>query len=97
MKMKTAKELMKISMKRDDWKHLKLWTWANDYEAKMNDWNNILPPVSDDRRLYINTYQQVYEAIDSLSDNPPAWVCVAITRELAKEREMMDEILERFR
>lgn len=94
--MKTAKELMKISMQRDDWKHLKLWTWAHDYEKKMTEWNNMFPPVSDDRRVYINTYHQVYEAIDSLPDNPPSWLCVAIIHELTKEREMMDDILVRF-
>lgn len=95
--MKTAKELMKIAKERDDWKHLKLWTWAHDYEEKMNEWNNLLPPVNDDRRLYINIYNQVYNAIDSLSDNPPAWVCVAITHEMSNERKVMDEILATFK
>lgn len=94
--MKTAKELMKEAQALDDWKHLKLWSWAHDYEAKATEWINLLPPVSDDRRLFINTYMQVYEAIDSLPDNPPAWVCVAIGHELSSEREMMDRIIARF-
>ena len=94
--MKTAKELMKDAKVRDDWKHLKLWSWAHDYEAKATEWNSLIPPVNDDRRLYINTYRQVYEAIDSLSDNPPAWICVAINHELYTEREIMNGILARF-
>ena len=94
--MKTAKELMKYAEERDDWKHLKLWSWAHDYEAKANEWNNLFPPVKDDRRLFINTYRQVYEAVDSLSDNPPAWVCMAINHEIYAEKAMMDSILSRF-
>lgn len=95
--MRTAKELMTEIDVRDDWKHMKLWSWAHDYETKAAEWNNLFPPVSDDRRLYINTYRQVYEAIDSLPDNPPAWVCVAINHELHAEREMMNGILTRFK
>ena len=94
--MKTAKELMKDIESRDDWKHLRLWSWAHAYEAKMTEWNNMFPPVSDDRRLYINTYKQVYDAVDSLPDNPPAWVCVAIRHKMQEECKMMDGILDRF-
>jgi len=95
--METAKELMKALRACDDWKHLKLWNWAHEYEEKAIEWNNIFPPVSDDRRLYINTYKQVYEAVDSLPDNPCSWVCCAVAHEIDKEREMMDGILARFR
>ncbi len=94
--MKTAKELMKDAAARDDWKHLTLWSWAHDYENKATEWNNIFPPVADDRRLFINTYKQVYEAIDSLPDNPQSWICVAISHELYNERGMMNGILARF-
>ncbi len=94
--MKTANELMKTCIARDDWKHLRLWRWASDYESKMLEWNNILPPVDDDRRVYINIYKQVYDAIDSLPDNPNPWVCCAVSHEMDKEREVMNEIIARF-
>jgi len=94
--MKSAKELMKEIQAKDDWKSLKLWVWAHDYGDKATEWNNIFPPVGDDRRVFINTYNQVYEAIDSLPDNPNAWVCCAITHEVENERRMMDGILSRF-
>lgn len=94
--MMTAKDLMRIYEARDDWKHLKLWVWANDYEAKVIEWMNLFPPVKDDRREYLNTYKTVYDAIDSLPDNPPEWVCVAISHELRTERERMNGILSRF-
>ena len=32
-----AKELMRISDARDDWKHLKLWSWAYAYEKKVEE------------------------------------------------------------
>ena len=94
--MKTAKELARIFEARDDWKHLKLWSWAHDYEQKANDWNNIFPPVTDDRRVFINTYKQVYDAIDSMNDNPCSWVCCAINEKVNEERKMMNGILKRF-
>lgn len=93
---KTSAELMKIHNARDDWKHLKLWSWAQDYEAKFHEWNNVFPPVTDDRRVFINTYSQVYHAIDSMTDNPDSWVCVAISDKVREERKMMDEIIARF-
>lgn len=95
--MKTARELRDICMTRDDWKYLKLWNWAFRYETKANEWNEIFPPVSDDRRLYINIYNIVYDAIESLSDNPNNWICVAIQHEIDKEAHLMDDILSRFR
>ena len=94
--MKTAKELLPMATSRHDWKHLKLWVLANAYEKKAKEWNEIRPPVADDRRLFINVYRQLYEAIDSLPDNPNNVVCVAMNRYISDEREMMDEIMMRF-
>ena len=91
-----AKELMRISEARNDWKHLKLWSWAHDYEKKAEEWANVFPPVSDDRRVFVNTYRLVYEAIDSLTDNPCYWVCVAVNDKIKEERKMMDGIIARF-
>lgn len=90
-------ELLKIGIQRGDWKHLKLWSWVNRYEAKAEEWNNLYPPVTDDRRVYINTYKQVYDAIDSLPDNPNNLVRVAMNRILCEECERMDKILKGFR
>lgn len=94
---KTAKELAKIADARKDWKHLKLWAWSYAYEKQAEEWNNIFPPVSDDRRMFINTYNMVYQAIDSMTDNPHSWVCVAISQKVAEEKAMMDRIIERFK
>ncbi len=94
--MKTAKELARINDAYDDWKSLKLWVLASKYEKVYHEWNNIFPPVTDDRRIFLNTYKQVYEAIDSLTDNPNSWVCVAVNRLFHEDDEMMGEILARY-
>ena len=94
--MKTASELAEIAIRRDSWKYLKLWVWAHDYGYKANEWNNIMPPVTDDRRIFINTYRQIYEAIESLPENPHSVVTVAINSYIQGERQMMDEIKRRF-
>lgn len=94
--MKTAKELLPMATSRHDWKHTKLWVLANAYEKKATEWSDIFPPVADDRRVFINTYRQIYEAIDSLPDNPLSVVAVAMNRYITGERSMMDEIMRRF-
>ncbi len=94
--MKTPGELMREYEARQSWKALKLWRWADQFDAKAREWVNVFPPVTDDRRVYINTYTQVYRAIESLPDNPDNWVCVAVNHEMSKEREMMKDILIAF-
>ena len=94
--MKSASELAEIAIKRDSWKYLKLWVWSHDYGYKADEWNNIMPPVTDDRRIFINTYRQIYEAIESLPENPNNVVAVAMNRYITEERQMMDEIKGRF-
>lgn len=97
MKIRTENELLKIAVQRDDWKWTKLWVWAHEYQAQAMTWNDIFPPVSDDRRVFINTYWMVYTAIESVSDNPPAWVCCAINDKMKQEAKFMDEILRMFK
>lgn len=94
--MKSASELAEIAIRRDSWKYLKLWVWAHDYGYKMDEWNNIMPPVTDDRRIFINTYRQIYEAIESLPENPNNIVKVAMNRYIDSERTEMNNIIRRF-
>jgi len=94
--MKSASELAEIAIKRDSWKYMKLWVWAHDYGYKADEWNDIMPPVTDDRRIFINTYRQIYEAIESLPENPNSIVAVAMNRYIKSERFQMDEIKRRF-
>lgn len=63
-----------------------------EYGKQAEEWNNIFPPVSDDRRVYINIYHQLTEAVKSLTDNPHNVVCVAMNRYIAEEKKTLDEI-----
>lgn len=77
---------------RDDWKYLKLEVLKMEYGKQAEEWNNIFPPVSDDRRVYINIYHQLTEAVKSLTDNPHNVICVAMNRYIAEEKKTLDEI-----
>lgn len=79
-------------MFRNDWKSLKLGVLEIQYGKLAKEWNNVFPPVSDDRRVYINIYNQLIEAVKSLSDNPNNVVCVAMNRYIAEEKKTLDEI-----
>ena len=81
---------------RDDWKSLKIAVLEMEYGKKADEWNNIYPPVSDDRRVYINIYHQLIEAVQSLTDNPNTIVCVAMNRYITEEKKTLDEIKEAF-
>lgn len=84
------------ALTRDDWKHLKLAVLYNKYGKLAVKWNDIFPPVSDDRRVYMNIYHQLITAINSLPDNPHNVVCVAMNRYITEETKILDEIKERF-
>ena len=81
---------------RDDWKSLKIAGLEMEYGKKAEEWNNFYPPVSDDRRVYINIYHQLIEAVQSLTDNPNTIVCVAMNRYITEEKKTLDEIKEAF-
>ena len=62
------------------------------YEKKAEEWKD----CHDDRRLFSNTYYQIIEAIETLPEEPNAYIAVAMNNEIAKDREMLDGIMDRF-
>lgn len=84
------------AIQKDSWKELKLAVLYIEYGKVAKEWNNLFPPVKDDRRIFINIYNQLVTAIKSLPDNPHNVVCVAMNRYITGEKEMLDEIKERF-
>nr|DAW39316.1 MAG TPA: hypothetical protein [Caudoviricetes sp.] len=74
---------------RDDWKSLKLAVLEMEYGKQAEVWNDLYPPVSDDRRVYINIYHQLIDAVKSLTDNPNSIVCVAMNRYIAGEKKCL--------
>lgn len=90
------KSLKLAVLTRDDWKSLKLAVLEIEYGKQAKVWNDLYPPVSDDRRVYISIYNQLIEAVRSLTDNPNNIVCVAMNRYITEEKKVLDEIKHRF-
>ena len=51
---------------------------------------------NDDRQLYVNIYNYVLEALESIEEEPHNFICCAINHYLDKEYETLDDIKERF-
>lgn len=92
----TTPQERNMKMIRDDWKSLKLAVLKIEYGKLAEEWNEIYPPVSDDRRVYISIYYQLIEAVKSLTDNPNTIVCVAMNRYINEEKKTLDEIKKVF-
>lgn len=50
----------------------------------------------DDRGVYCRMYEMIAEAIQSLAEEPPLYIRCALARELHRDFETMEEIIERF-
>ena len=79
-----------------DWKHLKLAVIENEYGKQADEWNNLYPPVTDDRMLYIRKYNYIVEAVNSLPNTPHSFVCVEVSRLIREECKILDDIKARF-
>lgn len=51
----------------------------------------------DDRRLYMNMYDQIMEAVQSVPADPVPFVAVAMNNEMEKSFKTMDRIQEHFK
>lgn len=94
---KKANELLKDITHSSNWRDLALWSWADSYEEHYMKWTDICPSVADDRRVFINTYKQVYQAVNSMRKEPDTWVRVAINDKINEERKIMDRIISHFK
>lgn len=50
----------------------------------------------DDRRVYINIYNKIVEALNSLPKNPNNYVCVAMINAIDADLETLEDIGRRF-
>lgn len=79
-----------------NWKTEKLACLEKLYGERASEWSNIYPPVDDDRRVYINTYNAIVEGIKSLPDEPNTFVRCAVNKYLVGERKLLERIAKRF-
>ena len=51
----------------------------------------------DDRRLYVNTYKMIQEALMSLPQEPNFWVKTAINKQLDEDYKVLSAIIMNFK
>ena len=77
----------------DTWKSRKLRWIRGKYEVSAEKWKDI---CDDDRRIFVNMFNIMIEAICSLPEKPYIFICAAMNDKIDKYSETMDDILERF-
>lgn len=80
----------------DTWKSLKLEILKMKYGKTVKTWSGIFPQVTDDRRIFINIYNKLMEAVNSLQNNPHVAVRVAMNRYIDEECKALNSIRKRF-
>lgn len=75
------------------WKNQKLDYMRCLFGAKAEEWGD---KYHDDRRVYVNTYNMIIKAIESLDDEPNIYVCVAVNHHINEDTERMKRILKKF-
>ena len=75
------------------WKSRKLWQIRRKYKVSAEKWESI---CDDDRRVFVNMFNIMIEAICSLPEEPCTFICVAMNDKIDKYMETMDSILGRF-
>lgn len=80
----------------DTWKSLKLEVLKMKYGKTVKTWSGIFPQVTDDRMVFINIYNQLMEAVNSLQDDPHVAVCVAMNRYIDEECKVLNSIRKNF-
>ena len=77
-------------MKSQTWKARKLDYIKLMYKDNYDLYSTV--DCHDDRRLYINMYDQLIEAISTMPEEPVPFVCVAMNNEINKSIEVMKKI-----
>ena len=80
----------------DTWKSLKLKALKMKYGKTVKTWSGIFPQATDGRRVFINIYNQLMEAVNSLQDDPHVAVCVAMNRYIDEKCEVLNCLYKRF-
>lgn len=80
----------------DTWKSLKLEVLKMKYGKTAARWSDIFPQVNDDRMIFINIYNQLREAVNSLQDDPHIVVRIAMNRYIDEECKKLYSIRKNF-
>lgn len=68
----------------------------HDIEARYGGIKKDFEGYKDDRLVFVNTYNQILEAIESLPEEPLPYIKVAMRRQINIDKETLNEIYNRF-
>ena len=80
-----------ITMKKT-WKQMKIESMQHNYGHHIEEFKG----HKDDRLVYVNTYNSIMEALESLPEEPHSYIRVAMFRQLNKDKEVLNDIIYRF-
>lgn len=85
-------------MKNKTWKARKLHDFDLLYETTYRNFRNQIDTLdrNDDRRIFVNMYDRIVEAINSLPDDPVTYVRIAMWRAINKDKEELNKIQAQF-
>lgn len=79
-------------MKAKTWKEAKI----HDVKVRFGECIDEFRGFDDDRRIYINTYEQIMEALEQLPDNPVGYLRVAMWRQIKRDIPLLEDIRDAF-
>lgn len=68
----------------------------HDIEALYGGIKKDFEGYKDDRLVFVNTYNKILEAIESLPEEPLPYIKVAMWRQINIDKETLNEIYNRF-
>lgn len=74
------------------WKQTKLRSVKNEFGGRIEEFKGF----DDDRRVYINIYNEIIDAIESLPDEPHGYIKCAVTHQIKADKEILYRISEKF-
>lgn len=74
------------------WKQMKIEFMQRNYGHHIEEFEG----HKDDRLVYINTYNSIMEALESLPEEPHSYIKVAMFRQLNRDKEQLNSIINRF-
>ena len=79
------------------WKEAKLTSFINRNVGLYNEYKKAVENgCDDDRRVFVNTFDMIVNAIASLPDEPVAYIRVAMWRQINRDQDTMDNIASNF-
>lgn len=79
------------------WKEAKLTSFINRNIGCYTEYKKAVENgCGDDRRVFVNMFDQIVNAIASLPDEPVAYIRVAMWRQINRDQDTLDKIISNF-